>query len=275
MARQEIPTDVIGTSHLVRELTNQNFEECFPITTIVTKTVGSGKDFATFDEAMQWAKARKTVGDGQIWLALDDGTHYASNTSYNGSEDCYYSITSRIWIYSASGSRANCKITLPADGYDWPVLFNVIDGGYLTLDDVTVDLTVGGLAVVWASILSVVRAGARLLNADLKAGDNVIFIGTGATLYAGQSSRVTTATGAAKKALFCNTGGYAKLDQLNIFAAGVGITIDDGARVVYESAGAVTFGGGTVTTQLNVTVNKIQYHGGYISNGAAALSFQA
>ena len=273
MARREIPTDVIGTSHLVREYTNLNFEECYPIATAVTKTVGAGKDFELFHDAMMWVQSVPILGGGWVQLVLDNGIHVCEYDplTFNPLMYSLYSVSGYVDIRAANESKANCKITLapdvPADL--WPFVFSAVSGGNLQFLDVTLDAALGGCAVGMTEITMLdidSQSRAYLYRSDVLAAAPLSVRGNAELT----SSCVITA-GASGTAVSCWSGGIVRLGNNNIVAGLVGLKAETSGRIV--SGSGISFGVGVITPR-NIPVNQIQYDGSYISNSAAALSFK-
>lgn len=279
MARRDIPTDVIGTSHLVREYTNLNFEECFPITQPVTKTVGAGKDFETFHEAMLWASNRATIGQGAIWLSLDDGIHVAGGDGGQavelGDSLTYYMITNNLLIASASEDKANCTITTPdyADDADaGPTLF-WITGGELILANITIDFAAGEATYPergWGVYIA--SGNFRPVNVDILCGVPLYLYGPASGCYAYNLSLSAAVLDEDYSALTVQAGAYMEASQLEILTGDVGVTMHTGGRLLVPDPGNLVIGGG-VTLNRNIPLNQIQYDGSYISTGSA-LSFK-
>lgn len=271
MARRDIPTDVIGTSHLVREYTNLNFEECYPITTTVTKTVGAGKDFETFHEAMVWACNTTIAGAGNIDLLLDDGTHVIPMDALDEYWWAFYTFrNNNIGITGASHNKANCIITLEGvdDGDREPGIFQLLGTAHLWLAYITLDVGAGGypypesVGVAWCSEASKVS----IVHADIVCG-SPIWVGDIAIALVGSS--ILTGSQIGLETILGGTIHISGPTELKNFATGIKATL--GGRV-RQSAGVVTFT--NCITDTNIPLNQIQYDGSYISNGAAALSFK-
>lgn len=86
----------------------------------IDKTVGSGKDFATLDEALTWVSGVGSIGAGVINLILDEGTYQIGKDTVDIQLDdalpSMYQIQNiRLNIKSASNNKANCTVSLRAD----------------------------------------------------------------------------------------------------------------------------------------------------------------
>ncbi len=128
---------------------NENFNEvakAIPVSTLVIKTVGIGKDFELFHDAMAWACDQSQVGNGDIKLILDDGVHYVGEEiTLNLNTYFYYNTKGNLTIQGASYDKTLCSITLPAEGEDnYAGIFLQSNGGYLVFSDVTFDVGLGG-----------------------------------------------------------------------------------------------------------------------------------
>jgi hypothetical protein len=279
MTRREIPTDVIGTSNLVREYTNLNFEECYPITTKVTKTVGAGKDFETFHEAMLWATRVPTTGHGAINLRLDDGVHVGKYADFDPFHYSFYNVKNWLVIESASGNRANCTITMEGATPSgmWLYFFGVSRGGHLTLYQVTLDISLDGKVGAMSEDIAVYADS----NARFRAYDCVmkayrpVYIDVNSY---GDISTCTLTAGTATSgfAVGAFEGSVVKVDALTILGGYQGLRCDTAARMFYGGAGGagqVTFAGIT-NANTSIPLNQIQYDGRYISTAVAALSFK-
>jgi hypothetical protein len=276
MARQILPTDVAGTGALVRDMTNAMFEEIYPITEPVTKTVGAGKDFETFHEAMTWACSTHTTGNGAITLTLDDGLHTpTSKADFNSWWYAYYPINNSMTINSASGNKANCIISLPVDdnGEDWPSLF-LIHNGWLNIVNLTVDVTATG-ATQSANVTVIHPHQGGTLSTwqvDIKGGYPIYATHTGAIALR-RADLYADATRAALS-LLDRTTAYAHTVTFATGAFGIKVYLSAVFSVDDDAIGSVTFAP-ALGANTNIPLNEIQYTGAYISDGTAALSFKA
>lgn len=249
--------------------------ENFPITTVVTKTVGStvGNDFPLFHDAMTWACKQVTKGRGKVRLLLDDGTHILGEPDeFDQNEWLYYSVTSHIGIEGASGDKTLCTITMSPtdDGDQWPTVVGINSGGFLSASYVTFDMGAGLYPYPENVSLGYANEACTMYSCTFE---------DMAVTFWGNNGNVTINTCLINN---CVTGVQGHAVGMNCLIAtttisncttGISISPGNWSSNNVIRLKAVTFTTNTANT--DVTINEIQYDGSVIVNGTSALSFKA
>ena len=259
-------------------------EEIFSvISTPVNKTVGVGKDFELFHDAMAWACSRQTINGAKITLTLDAGTHFVGTPDqFNFDVWTFYEVESRIAIKGATGLKTDVIITLPPDddGNNWPYMFDISPAGDLTLEDITIEGDAGGYPYP-DNYANFAVSGGRLsfFSSTVKGGWAGIEVYTNGYAYiytkAGVGGTLIEGT---------DYGIYNVMGKILINSHTTDTTIQNCAVGIGSVQGAMTqlsaYSGGALALSGNTAdydhpVNEIQYDGSYITNNTAALSFKA
>lgn len=260
---------VLSNNTLVEFLDRSNI-------TINSKTVASKgstnrANFSTFHEAMKWVEKQSVSGLGYIELVLEDGIHEAGVP--NVTNTMGYAIGNiKLSIVSASYDEDQCIISLPSGtdvGHNIPVIFVVGNGGNLKLDALTIDPKAQDTDNVNAdnmTAITVYTGGIADIACDIKNCDTGVFLASVA-----KAKIISSNISLCQDAIRCAYASEATISSSDIFDCTTGIQFTDTTNKVMLTS--VTFT--TNTTDTSIPLNEIQYLGGYISDGTAALSFKA
>jgi len=241
-----------------------------PVTEHITVTVGT--DFDTFAEAMTWAVNIPTEGSGIIDISLPAGTHLMPEPSaFDDWEWAYFKVTNNLLITGAA--EATTFITMPDtdDGDNWPAMFSVV-GGFLRMSEVTVDPSLGSYPYPENVAPGYGVRGGKIQceSCTFSSGNGAPYGGDAGYVFMYQCVIGDNATG-----LDVYGAGSMLLQSCtiqNCTTAGIAIPTGKG-NGPQVNLHTVTFTNNTADT--NVPINQIQYNGGRIANGEAALSFKA
>lgn len=282
MARQIINTGTDpndGTGDPLRTAltkTNENFEEIYPITESVTKTVAADgdpagvQDFDDFDTAMTWA-CGQAINGGQITLELQDGTHYTNdfNDASTRHRSTYVVSHNDIFIESASSDQNVCTITLPASiAKDWYTVFKVSQGE-LVFSYVTIDLAAGGnTASSEKTNISKATTAGNIYFSRCNLSNASQLMNTSSMCIAGMYQCICDNV---YSALTLDGNSYADIygttQIINCRSTGGAIAVTDSSSLTIDAN--TIFSGNAADT--NIPLNEIQPDGSYITDGTVPL----
>lgn len=128
-----------------------NSKQDKPLTEEVTKTVGVGQDFETFQEALDWYNTLIFAKGGSVTINLPNGTHYIGYDPLKSAEYSYFwaLVAIRNGVLNIAGSSQVGTIITFENVVDisdnWYDMFAVSDAATLTFRNVTIDPFAGGL----------------------------------------------------------------------------------------------------------------------------------
>ncbi len=247
---------VEGTITSQGDIAGPNFSDV--ISEAVTYTVGSGKDFETLTEALDWSTTVQTVGNGAVRLSLDDGTHLLPQPVQM---EVSYGIKNSLTIASASGNKANCIISIDPTNevaITYGILFSISNSGYLYTDNVTFDMDAGGYSYAANVVGFAVTSSAYFYNSSI---NNTFYAVTASN--AGDVTFYNTVIDTSLTGIRCVT------DSSIIFTSGsavnnstTGLQIFTGCSVIYNTL--PSFSGNT--TDYSIPLHEIQSDGAYMTD---------
>lgn len=241
-----------------------------PLTSNASVTVGT--DFDTFAEAMAWAIKMPTIAGATIIINLPAGTHLMPEPSELNTWDwTYFAVSNRLQIKGAS--MATTIITMPDtdDGDNYPSLFAISTGGFVYLTEVTIDPAAGSYPYPENIDCGWPYAAGRvfLYNVTIQ---NCASAFSASDL--GSVAYTACVIDSQVKGLNIYGSGITTMAGSTISNCTTGITIQSGVNLMsIVSLKNQTFTSNTTDT--SVPINEIQYNGGYISDGSAAMTLKA
>lgn len=282
---------------------NQNFTELYNLhadtyTSNVTFTVGSDKDFTSFDACMRYLLDTAVIYPNvKVTLTLDDGVYEMNFV--DGQVHAYAVQGIHLVVQSASRVKANCILTYP-NGTS-PLGFTFLGtNANIELKEVTLDGTYNGATTTntWGLFCSS-RSHVVLSESDIKNIANGMIlndksygvigadIGSNCTFTNISSNAVAARYGShiqTGRDLVITNAAYAvqaRWDSVVILDHGYSTSITgssqyamyarEGGRVIYTEADMTLSGN---TNDYYIPLNEIQYDGSLITNSSAALSFK-
>lgn len=228
-----------------------------PVSTEITKTVGVGKDFELFHDAMVWATSRYTVGAGQIILELAEATHEVG-------VNAEYLINCNLYIKSAAfDGKWTTKLTLPSTdgGNASPTTFTVGSGGDFKMRDIDFSVTLNSYPHA-ASVraVHVVNGGrCHLHSSNISYCKTAIEVDRGHVLSSG--------VGSDEEISYCTNGFIVNGMESTLLIEGGSSYLSIGAvtneLIVTKGGRVMQADDGYSMLTANIPMNEIQYDGSY------------
>lgn len=245
---------------------NDNFTEIYPITTTITKTVGIGKDFTLFHDAMIWALTQSTTAAGKIILDLDPGTHLIGLDYFYVLNSVKISIEGDIF-----GSISNIVLTPdPLSSTSSNDVFTVNNDGDLSLRAITFDDTIGGYG--FTKVLSGIKINkggfANIQSCDVVGWNKFVDVDNGIVeidTYIAGDTVIRDGNTALQISGYLARAYLGKSFAYNVNFISPIIVINSAG--IYISPGYVVFNSTT-----NIPIGEIQYDGSFIIEDGIPLS---
>lgn len=245
----------------------------FPLTSPITKTIGTGKDFATLRLALDWLDTVSATGKGSVIFTLDDGTHSMGEPSdFDDWNWTYANINVPTSFQAAGGVAANCIVTLPStdDGDNYPPYFSITT--FCNFSDMSFSSGAGSYPYPsHASFCYVIGGGQiQMNNCVVEDFDDGVYINGGAygavVEYSGKGFTIDNCV----RGVACFNGAFVHIDS--------GVVISNCTTGIACSLGGRVYSKATMTTNTadqTGTINVIEYDGSHVTNGTSAMSFKA
>lgn len=245
-----------------------------PISTQITKTVGVGKDFELFHDAMVWATSHTTIGAGEVTLILD-GVSGAEYTHEVGVSAEYYINLNLVITSGDLGDKFDCHLTLPStdDGGSGLTTFTVGRGGDFLLKDV--DFNVTRNSYPYATNVTAVRVvdGGRFHIF----ASNITYCNTAIKVERGHA--LCSGLGSDEEISYCTNGFIVDGMESSLLIEGSSTYLSIGAvtneLIVTKGGRVMQDDGGSSMLTANIPRNEIQYDGSYYIYAYEANTFKA
>lgn len=263
----EIPANG-GATHVTHGAKNYEI-----IDTHVKKTVGVGKDFPLFHDAMKYAETVHTIGAGELEFELDEGTHLVGEPSTLHDDGIYYHINCKFTMHGKT-TQDKCFIAMAAtqDNGAFPSVFKF--NGATAVGDFTFEPTKLGYPNSKAATFAYLDGSLFMHSITIKDASIGIYLEDGSSMVVQTHAGATTFDGC-EEGISVDEHSICTLNrnsnnEITFKNCDTGIIVNSDSYCRLKGK-PITFTANTKDT--NIDIDVVQHDGSFITDDKTALHY--